>query len=171
MLLSFFYFFCIFLCCSATFSQKDKDGIVALHNNLRKSAIPKPKTEMQSVSRILIFKPRICNNLWSFNIYPERLVAMKTNPEQIAQWASFILFLVACYATLQPALSVRRSVCPSFGHTLIFWGFSGLWPRCSCPNDGEASNMAPAHPHATWVAVCPALFEINTRNVCLTLSI
>jgi len=50
MLLTFFYFFCIFFCCSATFSQKDKDGIVALHNNLRKSAIPKPKTQMQSLT-------------------------------------------------------------------------------------------------------------------------
>ena len=79
---------------------------------------------------------------------------------------SILKFLVACYATLQPALSVRPSdrrsvrpsVRPSVRHTLLFLGFCGLWPHCSCPNDGEALNMAPAHPHATWVAVYPALF-------------
>jgi len=50
MIFSLFYFLGICFCCSATFSQKDKDGIVALHNNLRKSAIPKPKTQMQSLT-------------------------------------------------------------------------------------------------------------------------
>ena len=50
--------------------------------------------------------------------------------------------LVACYATLQPALSVCQSVGPSVRHTLLFWGFWGLWPYCPCPNDGVASNMA-----------------------------
>ena len=32
-----------------------------------------------------------------------------------------VLFLVACYATLHPTLSVRRLVCRSIGHTLLFW--------------------------------------------------
>ena len=84
---------------------------------------------------------------------------------------SFLFFflicvLVACYATLQPALSVRSSVGPSVcrsvrplvRHTLLFWGFCGLWPHCSCPNDEATSNMAPAHLHATRVAVYLALF-------------
>ena len=47
----------------------------------------------------------------------------------------YFSFLVACYATLHPALSVRRSVGPSVGpsvhpsvgpsvrHTLLFFGF------------------------------------------------
>ena len=65
-------------------------------------------------------------------------------------------FLVA---TLHPALSVRplvgRSVCRS--HYYFFMNFI-FWPHCSCPNDLVTSNMAPAHPHATGVAVYPALF-------------
>ena len=52
--------------------------------------------------------------------------------------------------------SVRRSVRPSHFTFLVS---CGLWPYCSCPNDGVASNMAPAHPHATWVAVYPALLK------------
>ena len=51
--------------------------------------------------------------------------------------------------------SVRPSVRPSVRHTL---GFCGIWPHCSCPNDLVTSNTAPAHPHATGVAVYPALF-------------
>ena len=53
---------------------------------------------------------------------------------------------------------VRLSVRPSVRHTLLFLGFCGLWPHCPCPNDRVTSNMAPAHPHATEVAVYPALF-------------
>ena len=70
-------------------------------------------------------------------------------------------FLVACYATLHPALSVRPSVGPSVGpsvrHTLLFLGFWDFWLHCSCPNDLVTSIMAPAHPHPTGVAVYPAL--------------
>ena len=62
-------------------------------------------------------------------------------------------FLVACYATLHPALSVCQSVGPSV--TLYFLGF---WPHCSCPNDLVTSITAPAHPHATRVAMYPSLF-------------
>ena len=61
--------------------------------------------------------------------------------------------------------SVRRyvgpSVHPSVRHTLLFLGFCGFWPHCSCPNDGVTSIMAPAHPHATGVAVYPALFFLS----------
>ena len=63
---------------------------------------------------------------------------------------------------------VRPSVRRSVRHTLLFLFFCGLWPHCSCPNDGVASNMAPAHPHATWVAVYPA--SIN-QSISLSLSL
>ena len=66
-------------------------------------------------------------------------------------------FLVSCYATLHPALSVGLSVC----HTLLFLWFFFLGPHCSCPNDLVTSILAPAHPHATGVAVYPALFFIK----------
>ena len=49
-------------------------------------------------------------------------------------------------------MSVCPSVRPSVRHTLLFLGSCGLWPYCSCPNDGVTSNMAPAHLHATSVA-------------------
>ena len=59
--------------------------------------------------------------------------------------------------------SVRRSVSPSVRRsvrqTLLFLSFCGFWPHCSCPNDGVISIMAPAHPHATGVAVYPALLS------------
>ena len=54
--------------------------------------------------------------------------------------------------------SVRRSVRSLVRHTLLFWGFCGIWPHCSCPNDQVTSKTAPVHPHATGVAVYPALF-------------
>ena len=58
--------------------------------------------------------------------------------------------------TLHPALLVHPAVHPSI--TLLFLGFCGPWPHCSCPNDQMTSNTAPAHPHATGVAMYPALF-------------
>ena len=54
-------------------------------------------------------------------------------------------YFVACFATLHPTLSLRPCFC-------------SLWSHCSCPNDQLTSITAPAHPHATWVAVYPALF-------------
>ena len=75
---------------------------------------------------------------------------------------SVLAFLIACYATLHSALSVRPSVCRSVHPTVtlyFFSGFRGLWPHRSCPNDQVTSNKAPAHPHATGVAVYPALFH------------
>ena len=54
--------------------------------------------------------------------------------------------------------SVRPSAGPSVRHTLLFLGFCVLWPHCSSPSDQVTSNTAPAHPHATGVAVYPALF-------------
>ena len=80
--------------------------------------------------------------------------------------------LVACYASLHPALSVHlsvhQSVCLSVGPfvhpsvTLDFFG--GLRPHCSCPNDQVTSKTAPAHPHMTGVAVYLALFSDICRE-------
>ena len=76
------------------------------------------------------------------------------------------------------SFSVGPSVCWSVGPS-VYWsvwslvrqshftflGFYDLWPHCSCPNDGVASNTAPAHPHATWVAVYRALLpHSNSRH-------
>ena len=56
--------------------------------------------------------------------------------------------------------STPRFVGPSVGHTLLFWDFCGFWPHCSCPNDLVTSIEAPAHSHATGVAVYPALLVV-----------
>ena len=47
----------------------------------------------------------------------------------------------------------RPSVDPSHFVLCVFCD-----PHCSCPNDPVTSNTAPANPHATGVAVYPALF-------------
>ena len=60
--------------------------------------------------------------------------------------------------------SIRPSVRPSVGPSVtlyFFFGFCGLWPHCSCPNDQVTSNTAPAHPHATGVVLYPALFQMR----------
>ena len=77
------------------------------------------------------------------------------------------LFLVACYATLHPARSVRWSVSRSVGWSpfLLFRRFWDFWAFCSCPNALVTfSSTAPAHPHATGVAVYLALFFMLTDN-------
>merc|ERR1712105_294573 len=56
---------------------------------------------------------------------------------------------------------VRWSVRPLVRHTLLFRRLWGFWLYRSCPNAPLTSNMAPAHPHATGVAVYPALFFHN----------
>ena len=55
------------------------------------------------------------------------------------------------HATLQPALSVGRLVGPYFTFFYYFIFLTSL-------NGLVTSNIAPAHPHTTWVAVYPALF-------------
>ena len=60
--------------------------------------------------------------------------------------------------------SVRWSVRLSVRHTLLFLGFCSLWLHCSCPSDQVTSNKAPAHPHATGVAVYPALLLMLTHS-------
>ena len=58
--------------------------------------------------------------------------------------------------------STPRYVGPSVGRLvpfLLFQRFWALWAYGSCPDDLETfSSTAPAHPHATRVAVYPALF-------------
>ena len=66
---------------------------------------------------------------------------------------SFSRFLSRVHATLHPALSVGWSV--SRSHLTFFMIFI-FGPHCSCPNSLVTSNMAPAHPHATLVAMYPA---------------
>ena len=66
-------------------------------------------------------------------------------------------FLVACYATLHPAMSVRRLV-GRLVPFLLFQHFWASWAYYSCPDALVTfSSTAPAHPHATKVAVYPAL--------------
>ena len=70
------------------------------------------------------------------------------------QTSLWILFS-RLHATLQPILSIGRSVGRSH---FTFFMILFLWPHCSCPNGLVTSNMSPAHPHATSVAVYLALF-------------
>ena len=66
-------------------------------------------------------------------------------------------FLVTCYATLHPFMSVCRSVDWS-----PFWHFWALLAHSSCPNAPMTFSItAAARPHATWFAVYPALFSQN----------
>ena len=54
-----------------------------------------------------------------------------TAPALVIKWHFF-----SCrHAILKETLSIRQSVGPSVCHTLLFFGFCGLWPHCSCPND------------------------------------
>ena len=92
--------------------------------------------------------------LWTLNsdlygVCRPSCLSIDSSPNYFVIALFFHLFLVACYATLHPALSV----CPLVCHTLLFFCFCGLWPHCSCPSDQVTSNTATFHPHATWVAV------------------
>ena len=87
----------------------------------------------------------------------------------VYNWVTFdLIFFSRVLRDSAPRLVnplVRRSV----HHTLLFLDFRSLWPHCSCPSDQVTSNMAPAHPHATGVAVYPALLIFNytrTRAEC-----
>ena len=56
---------------------------------------------------------------------------------------------------------------------LLFRRFWAFWAHGSCPDDPVTfSSTAPAHPHATTVAVYPALFhyrmEENSRSQVVT---
>ena len=76
---------------------------------------------------------------------------------------SIFIFLVACYATLHPAMVVHRSVGWSVGWSVgpillfrHFWAFWAFWACGSCPDALVTfSSTAPAQPHATRVPVYP----------------
>ena len=117
------------------------------------------------ISAIFLYSARpqfssIASHFNSTVFFPQPLLHLFLS--LIFRFLSNMMFLVACYATLHPALSVRRSVRrsvgPSVRHTLLFLGFCGLWPHCSCQSDQVTSNKAPANPHATGVVVYWALF-------------
>ena len=79
----------------------------------------------------------------------------------INEWLHEVLLfsdiLVACTRLYNPLCrSVRRLV----GHVLLFFMILFFWPHCYCVNGLVTSDMAPAHLHATAVAVYPALFKI-----------
>ena len=62
---------------------------------------------------------------------------------------------------------VGRSVCRSVGRShFTFFMIFIFGPHCSCPNGLVTSNMAPAHPHATSVAVYPALLIFPSTFSC-----
>ena len=63
-----------------------------------------------------------------------------------------------CFVSPLIRWSVGPSVCPLVCHTLLFFWFLRSLAHCSCSNDQVTSNMAPAHPHATGLALYPALF-------------
>ena len=60
--------------------------------------------------------------------------------------------------------SVHPTVRPSVRLSHFTLGFCGFWPRCSCPNGLVTSITAPAHRHATGVAVYPALLVACVRG-------
>ena len=69
-------------------------------------------------------------------------------------------FLVACRFVRR--LVGRSSVGRSVGRShFTFYMFLFFLPHWSCPNGLVTSNTAPAPPHATSVAVYPALFIVG----------
>ena len=75
-----------------------------------------------------------------------------------AGFQHFSLILVACYATLHPAMSVGRSV--GWLVPFILFGVFELFEH-TAPAQTQVtfSSTAPAHPHATRVTVYQALFK------------
>ena len=75
-------------------------------------------------------------------------------------------FLVACYATLHPAMSVSWLVGPSVGWSVrplfTFLAFLSFLSIRACPDALVTfSSTGPAHSHATRAAVYPALLFFN----------
>ena len=88
--------------------------------------------------------------------FPFHFFFLVGSPLFFLLFISFLfLFLVACYATLHPALSVRHTLL--FGVLAVF-GLTALAQMIVTP------NTAPAHPHATGIAVYPALFQLELNK-------
>ena len=111
------------------------------------------------ISFIFLFFPRMIKDSFSFFLFLFCLrlfegVSGITSHQRSGTFCfrlfSDRFFLVACYATLQPAFlvrplvrpsvgpsvgpSIRPSVRPSVRHTLLFFCFYCHWPHYSCPN-------------------------------------
>ena len=83
-------------------------------------------------------------------LYGEKIASSHNGP--MARIQSTPPLFSRVHAPLQPALSVR----PLIGRLvpiLLFFMISFLWPHCSYLTGLVTSNMAPAHPHATSVAL------------------
>ena len=104
--------------------------------------------------RFSSFKRQFLGRLWNLDTSAEDTIARfaRTDFQKLT-------FLVACTRLYNP-------LCPlvgwSVGHALRFFMILFLGPHCSCPRCLVSSNMAPAHPHATSVAVYPTLFIVIT---------
>ena len=116
-------------------------------------------SHLRFVLLFLFFPPLL------FFLFSGRAQLQKIHPHsQIRRYA----FLVACYATLYPALSVRPSVGRSVGRSVgwlvgphfTFFMFLRSLASLHLPKCFSNSNTAPAHPHATKVAVYPALLFV-----------
>ena len=74
------------------------------------------------------------------------------------------MFLVACTRLYNPLCPlVGRSV--GLSHFAFFFMILFLGPHCSCPRCLVTSDMAPAHPHPTSVAVYPALLSFMSASL------
>ena len=73
-------------------------------------------------------------------------------------------FLVVCYPTLHPTLSVHPSVRWLVGWSITFYFFTFL--RFLHHSNAWLAFFitVPAHQHATWVAVYPALLQTKLHN-------
>ena len=99
---------------------------------------------------------------WSYSFYvlSQKLHLQKPIYRRNQQFTTVCPWLVTCdYTPDFVCWSFQTLVQPSV--TLLFWGFWGLWPHCSCPSDQVTSDTAPAHSHRTWVAMYLSLFKHN----------
>ena len=84
--------------------------------------------------------------------WPEEIILLShvfvTNavPRRGNMTTTFMIFCGINFFSRVLRDSTTRFVGPSVGplvrHTLLFLGFCGLWPHCTCPNDLVTSNTA-----------------------------
>ena len=109
-------------------------------------------------ARKLFALPRLSATALRANQKTAVFARKKEKSESQSMWVSFLVADMRLYNPLYP--SVGRLV----GWSLtLFFIILFLWPHCSCPNGLVTSNMAPAHPQATSVAVFPALFKFKSH--------
>ena len=101
-------------------------------------------------------------SLFLYDISMIEMSEIRSDPSQVSVHDAVLSspeFLVACYATLHPALSIRRSVGRLVGPHFTFFIFLRSSASQHLPKCFSNSNTAHAHPHATKVAMYPALFH------------